>query len=123
MTGGRIALKLGGVALLALTIGTGGAAGRPSSSQQAVTVEMVTGTYEFRPAELTIAPGTTVTWLNVSGSHTTTSEGGVWDSVATLGQGQTFSFTFQDPGDYPYYCSPHRDRGMVGKIIVSSAGG
>jgi len=84
---------------------------------------MLTGSYEFRPREITITPGTTVTWLAVSGSHTTTSETGVWDSVDRLGESQSFSFAFQTPGEYPYYCSPHRDRGMVGKIIVTPAGG
>lgn len=91
--------------------------------QQTVTVEMVTGTYEFRPQELRITPGTTVTWLNVSGSHTTTSETGAWNSVDRLNEGQSFSFTFQAPGEYLYYCDPHRNRGMSGKIIVAPAGG
>ena len=123
MTRRRIAMTLGSIALLALTASTGAAAGPPFASQQPVTVEMVTGTYEFRPTEVTITPGTTVTWLNMSGSHTTTSETGVWDSVERLSEGQSFSFTFQEPGEYPYYCAPHRDRGMVGKVIVRPAGG
>ena len=118
-----LAMALCSIVLLALTAGTGGATSPPLASEQAVTVEMLTGTYEFRPAELTIRPGTTVTWLNVSGSHTTTSETGVWDSGERLGEGQSFSFTFQEPGEYPYYCAPHRDRGMVGKVIVAPAGG
>ena len=122
MTHRRIAVTLWATALLALTAGTGAAMSPPLASQQAVTVEMLTGTYEFRPAEVTIAPGATVTWLNVSGSHATTSETGVWDSGERLSEGQSFSFTFQDPGEYPYYCPPHRDRGMVGKVIVAPAG-
>jgi plastocyanin len=58
----------------------------------------------------------------VPGSDTTTSETGLWDSVERLGVGQSFSFTFQTPGEYAYYCNPHRDRGMVGKVIVTPSG-
>jgi|SRR5215208_7833743 len=119
----RIAVALGSSALLALTATTSGARSEYPSSQQPVVIEMLTGSYEFRPKAITITPGTTVTWLDVSGSHTTTSETGVWDSVECLGEGQSFSFAFQTPGEYPYYCSLHRDRGMVGKIIVTPAGG
>ena len=123
MTHRRIAVTLCATALLALTAGTGAAMSPPLASQQVVTVEMLTGTYEFRPAEVSITPGTTITWLNVSGSHTTTSETGVWDSGERLSEGQSFSFTFQDPGEFPYYCAPHRDRGMVGTVIVTPVGG
>ncbi len=118
----RVVVLLASIALLALSGGTGRAAGASVATQQPVSIEMLTGSYEFRPAEITITPGTTVTWLNVSGSHTTTSETGVWDSGERLSEGQSFSFTVQPPGEYPYYCSPHRDRGMVGKVIIPPAG-
>ena len=97
--------------------------GAAPESQQTVTVQMIGDPDRFVPAALTIAPGTTVTWTTVSGRpHTTTSETGVWDSGRRLDVGESFSYTFDTPGVYPYYCEPHRDRGMVGTIIVSSAG-
>ena len=70
-----------------------------------------------------IAPGTTVTWVTVSGSHTTTSNTGLWDSgEERLPVGESYSFTFQQPGVYDYYCRPHRNAGMIGRVIVSTAG-
>ena len=32
--------------------------------------------------------------------------------------GESFSTTFTEAGEYPYYCEPHRGAGMVGKVIV-----
>jgi plastocyanin len=94
--------------------------GAAPASQQAVTVEMMD--YQFAPEQVTIAPGTMVTWAPTSGSHTTTSETGLWDSGRRLDVGESFSYTFNTPGVYPYFCEPHLDRGMVGRVIVSSAG-
>ena len=94
--------------------------GAAPESQQTVTVGM--RDYAFEPETITIAPGTTVTWAPTSGSHTTTSESGLWDSGRRLAVGETFSYTFNTPGVYPYFCEPHLDRGMIGRVIVSSAG-
>lgn len=115
---------IGGLGVaLGLTIAglaTGGVAAAPSE-QQTVRVEMASNPTRFVPAQLTIAPGTTVTWYTTSGSHTTTSDTGVWDSVERLAVGEEFSYTFNTPGVYPYNCVPHRDQGMVGTITVTSA--
>ena len=93
------------------------------TSQQTVRVEMVSQPdVRFVPETITISPGTTVTWVTTSGSHTTTSDTGVWDSVRRLGVGEEFSYTFNTPGVYPYNCEPHIDRGMIGRVIVTSAG-
>jgi plastocyanin len=64
----------------------------------------------FQPGETTVAVGTTVTWSNEDGvSHTTTSEETVWDS-GTMAGGDTFSFSFDEPGTYAYFCEIHPDR-------------
>jgi plastocyanin len=31
---------------------------------------------------------------------------------------ESFEITFDEPGEYNYYCEPHRGAGMVGKVIV-----
>lgn len=31
----------------------------------------------------------------------------------------TFSFTFEEPGTYEYFCGPHEDVGMVGTVTVT----
>jgi plastocyanin len=49
------------------------------------------------------------------------SEEAARDQVAEglLDAGDTFEFTFDEPGTYRYFCIPHEDQGMVGTIVVS----
>ncbi|MFP4343690.1 MAG: PQQ-dependent sugar dehydrogenase [Anaerolineales bacterium] len=90
------------------------------ASPEQVGTEIAMRNNEFQPRELTIAPGTRVTWVNEDAVlHTVTSgtrdePTGMFDvEVAT---GETFFFTFDEPGTYDYYCSIHP--GMDGTIIV-----
>jgi plastocyanin len=86
---------------------------------QEVTVRMEDNFFE--PANVTVEPGTTVTWVQSGDNpHTTTSYDGLWDSgMIEGGSGGTFSFTFEEPGTYDYYCIPHEDLGMVGTVTVT----
>lgn len=78
----------------------------------AVTIE----DFAFGPAELVIAPGTTVTWTNADITpHTVTANDGAFDSGRIDVDG-TFSFTFEEPGAYAYFCTYHP--GMTGTIVV-----
>ena len=72
----------------------------------------------FKPAELTVNAGTTVTWVNKDDvPHTATAKGKspAFDSKA-LDTDEKFSFTFDQPGVYSYYCKVHPH--MTGKVIV-----
>lgn len=77
--------------------------------------------FSFGPGTLTVKAGTTVTWRNNEDApHTVTADDGSFGSN-TLGQGDTFSFTFDTPGTYDYYCQFHGGAGhagMSGTIIV-----
>jgi plastocyanin len=75
----------------------------------------------FAPANITVEPGTTVTWVQSGDNpHTTTSYDGLWDSGMIEGGSEgTFSFTFEEPGTYDYFCIPHEDLGMVGSVTVT----
>ncbi len=74
----------------------------------------------FAPGSLTVAVGDTVTWTNSdSMPHTATSEDDAFDS-GNLDEGQSFSFTFTEPGTYQYRCDYHSDMG--GTIVVEAAG-
>src|SRR5579884_2817919 len=75
--------------------------------------------YEFQPAEITVAPGTAVTWTNAQTDdvHSSVSNDGLWDSD-TLDTGKSFTYTFNDAGDFYYYCSQHPDN-MQGVVHVS----
>jgi plastocyanin len=86
---------------------------------QEVTVRMEDNFFD--PATITVEPGTTVTWVQSGNNpHTTTSYDGLWDSgLIEGGSGGTFSFTFEEPGTYDYFCIPHEDLGMVGSVTVT----
>lgn len=65
----------------------------------------------------TVEAGTTVTVTNEDTfGHTWTAEGGAWDS-GTLAQGDSFEFTFDEPGEYSYFCTIHPAQ-MTGTITV-----
>lgn len=67
---------------------------------------------------LTVAVGTTVTWTNQDAMmHTVTAADGSFDS-GFLDGGQTWSYTFDTPGEYEYFCGPHP--WMRAKVIVES---
>jgi plastocyanin len=98
----------------------------PARAQGANTVQV--GDDHFAPQTITVPVGTTVTW-EVTGTHghTVTSDTGVFDSGSTpLKQGDTFSFTFNQVGTFPYFCMFHGgpgDVGMSGTVVVTAAQG
>lgn len=98
----------------------GTAAAQPA--QVSVTIPMNAagkGPNAYGPKPLTITLGTIVTWTNQDTmAHTTTSEIGLWDSGA-LQPHQSFSFQFNQLGNYDYYCTIHGLASMSGAIAVS----
>lgn len=89
-------------------------AGRPVAAAE--TVRIGIDNFAFAPAELSVTPGTTVIWTNHDDiPHTVTSTDGAFKSHA-LDTGDSFSFTFEKPGSYRYFCSLHPH--MVGTIKV-----
>ncbi|WP_436910099.1 plastocyanin/azurin family copper-binding protein [Halosimplex marinum] len=104
------------------------------------TVEMVTegSDYYFTPLGLYVEPGETITWINESGSHSSTAyaesldaasvtripEGAEpWNSGVLSEAGATFEHTFEETGTYDYFCIPHAALGMVGRLVVGEPGG
>ena len=70
----------------------------------------------FSPANLEVTPGTKVTWINEDTvDHTVTSNDNKLNS-GLLARGSKFEFTFEQTGEYVYYCSIHPS--MTAKIIV-----
>ena len=78
--------------------------------------------YGFHPATLTVAKGTTVTWVNMDFVQHTVTAGteqaptNLFDSHE-LNHMQSFSYTFGVPGTYTYYCDVHPS--MVGTVTVT----
>jgi plastocyanin len=74
----------------------------------------------FEPENLTVKPGTRVTWIQGSRMpHTITGNDSVLRSN-TLYTGQQFSHTFGEAGRYDYSCSFHPS--MKGSITVEDTG-
>jgi plastocyanin len=72
--------------------------------------------FSFAPMQLEIPAGTQVTWINKDDvPHTVVSLDHKFKSRA-LDTDESFSFTFQTPGTYEYFCSVHPK--MTGKIVV-----
>jgi plastocyanin len=86
------------------------------------------GDKAFSPNPLNIKLGDSVTWINDDSTvHTVTSGTGPTDpnvgkefdsGLKTLmSPGETFSFTFDKAGEFPYYCAVHPT--MIGTVIIS----
>jgi plastocyanin len=69
--------------------------------------------------------GQTILWRWLSGFHTTTSGTGgtdpdagvLWDQPMDSGHA-TFSFTFNTPGTFDFFCRPHEGIDMKGVVLV-----
>ena len=97
------------------------AASAAPAAQSATTgaTQVAIQNYAFAPASLTINAGTTVVWTNKdTAPHTVTvSSGPVTFSSPNLQQGDTFTYTFTQPGTYHYYCAVHPD--MTASVTVT----
>ena len=72
--------------------------------------------FSFGPPELTVTAGTTVTWTNRDDiPHTVVNPDKVFKSKV-LDTDEKFSFTFNTPGTFAYFCSIHPK--MTGKVVV-----
>lgn len=110
------------VVVFALVLAGLVAVGQPSSVAAGVTI--VAQNFSFvgpnGNGDVTIPVGTTVTWTNGGGIHTTTSDAmpPLWDSPVNAGS--PFPFTFTQIGVFPYHCTFHGapGTGMHGTITV-----
>ena len=74
--------------------------------------------FAYQPANMQVRVGTTMTWTNQDNvPHSVTFKNGMKDS-GLLTQGQSFSYTFNTPGTYQYYCTVHPY--MVATVTVVS---
>ena len=111
----RLSLTLIGILILS---GCDRETDRPLPPPQEKTAEkrVAIDNFSFTPAELVIAPGTTVIWVNHDDvPHTVTAVDKSFASSA-LDTDQKFSRTFASKGTYAYYCAVHPH--MTARIIV-----
>jgi plastocyanin len=80
------------------------------------TVEITIDNFTFTPATITIAPGTTVNWVNRDDiPHMVVAKSLAFKSQA-LDTDDSFSHQFHEVGVIDYFCSLHPH--MTGKVIV-----
>jgi plastocyanin len=96
----------------------------PSSSTggSTTTVSIPSGastltTTAYAPNPVTIARGTSVTWVNNDNTaHTATSNDGSTFNSGSINPGGQFTMTFPNAGSFPYKCTLHPN--MVGTVTV-----
>lgn len=73
----------------------------------------------FQPAEIRVRAGQVVQWVNRDPlEHTVTADGGDWGSEP-IGEGEVYARRFDEPGRYPFHCTPHPQ--MKGVVIVEES--
>ena len=115
-----------GVAL-ALAIMLAGCSSTPSAATPGATATAGTGgsgsavtiqDFAFKPADLSVKVGTTVTWTNKdSAGHSVKWDDGTTPS-SNLANGQTYPRTFDAAGTFTYICGVH-GASMSGKVTVT----
>jgi plastocyanin len=87
-----------------------------------VSIAGSSGSNSYNPNRIEINVGDTVTWINDDSSpHTVTSSNDSAFDSDVLMRGETFSFTFDKEGEYPYFCTLHPS--MVGTVIATASQG
>ena len=107
----------------------------PTASQQADGPEVAVVNIAYQPDPLEVAVGDTVTWTSEDQGvrHTVTSGEPAGETVPGVSEGEaskpdglfdgalddagtTFSFTFEETGDFAYFCEVHPS--MTGTVVV-----
>jgi plastocyanin len=130
----RALLAAGGLALAGWTT-------RPARAATTATIHLVSDTLGtqvgFDPIGIHVQPGTTVRWVVDGNVHTVTAyhpanakhslripaTAKPWDSGYLVNPGDHFEVTLTAEGVYDYFCLPHEEAGMVGRIVVGRPGG
>lgn len=120
-------LRLCGALLITVAVAACGSSGSSSSAPSATSasshttsaaasaapaahggaVKVAISNYTFRPATITVASGTKVTFTNNDKTaHTATSTKTAFDT-GTVAPGASKSITVHTPGTYTYYCQFH----------------
>ena len=98
---------------LAMTTASG-TTGSASTPKRAANEVIIPSRY-YLPDLITVTASTTVTWTNLDVEHhTVTSRDGLFDVVLLFQE--VFSYTFNEPGTFRYYCDFHSEQ--TGTVIV-----
>ncbi len=113
-------LRRDGVAAVALAAWLLAPGASVFAQSSASTVNMNSDTFDR--TEVHIAPGQTVVWNNPDAdTHTVTTDDGVTFDSGDVPNGGQFSYEFDTPGTFAYFCQYHGGpggEGMSGVIVV-----
>lgn len=116
----KIVAAVGAITFFAFAAAARGTSATTTRSAQgpvaapAITID----NFKFTPVSLTVPAGTTVVWSNRDDlPHTVVERNQKFKSKA-LDTGDSYSFTFSEPGTYEYFCGLHPK--MVGKVVVET---
>lgn len=123
----RVMTAGAGLALVALALvpgvagaSGGGGCGGPVTDGAGTTVEIED--FCFGPTILRVAPGESVTFVNLDRSpHTVLGANATWGGYDALKKGHEATYGFAEAGVFPYVCTWHP--GMVGAIVVGDGAG
>ena len=107
------------VPILALASQSEATAAQLTEAAQPVVIRI--DNFTFGPETVIVAPGTAVTWINSDDiPHTVVAQSKLFRSK-TLDTDDHYTFTFEAPGEYPYFCSLHPH--MTGTVVVKASAG
>jgi plastocyanin len=93
----------------------GGTSG--GNARQAGMTDVSIVDFAFQPMAIFVHRGDTVRWTNTGNAqHTVDSDMEIFESDI-LDPGDTYSYTFDQPGIFPYHCDIHEQ--MHGMVIVT----
>ncbi|MET0628967.1 MAG: cupredoxin domain-containing protein [Acidimicrobiia bacterium] len=99
------------------------AAAAPASAPEFVTVDVRDNV--FTPKTIEVEPGTVVRWVNRGrNTHNVKPDEGFEFGSRNLTKGQSYSFEFEEPGTFGYFCSLHGapGKGQFGAVVVGDTG-
>jgi pseudoazurin len=81
-----------------------------------MSIEMLKKSYSVEVAEIEV--GDTITWLPKSKGHNVEMVSSPNDLKFKSKNNKETSLTFDAPGIYYYWCTPHKSMGMIGLVVV-----
>jgi plastocyanin len=112
----RLWLTPAALAVLAVLVTGCGGGEDPAAAPPVATSQVSVEDNVFTPVSAQVDPGTTVTWTWAGDNqHNVVGDG---FSSELLREG-TFTYTFDQPGEFPYRCTLHG--GMRGVVVVGDA--
>lgn len=106
-----------GFCLTGTALAVGRSSAQANNAADGKSAEVKIDNFTFAPGTITVTKGTTVKWTNHDDiPHTVVSDDKTTFKSKALDTDDKFSYTFDKPGTYSYFCSIHPK--MTAKVVV-----